>query len=132
MASLKRKSAGSYCDAITGHLKSSGIDTSGFVALFSAHRAVDKFNTEIVGNQAEIFGNSESLKEAIRVKLATLSAVSDETARTADSPLFISRSTLNDPSLINRAVSKEDTYRVEAHQLNHKCRSEYLALLCYL
>jgi len=122
LASLKRKSAGSYCDAILGHLTSSGIDTTALAALFATHRTVDRYNTEIVGNQAEIFASCENLRSLIRDRLTAVAGASDENSRTADSPLFISRSTLNDPSLINRAVSKEDTYRVEAHLTTLKLR----------
>ena len=54
LSKLKRKSAGSYCDAICGHLASSDIDVARFQELFVEHKQVDKFNTEIVPNQAHI------------------------------------------------------------------------------
>lgn len=115
MPSVKRKAAGSYCDAIVGHLNASGIDTAAFNSLFDDHRTVDKFNTEVMGNQADIAVESENLKDEIRKLIVTAGGSVEAGVRTADSPLPIARSTLMDPSLINRAVSKADTFRVDAH-----------------
>ena len=119
---LKRKSAGSYCDAILGHLANSGIDGSEFRQLFAEHRQVNQYNTEVMANQAQIFDAAESLRSAIRAQISATSTDEGQRIRTADSPLFISRADLNDPSLINRAVSKEDTFRVEAHLTTLKLR----------
>lgn len=122
MAGLKKKSAGSYCDAITGHLRGSEIDVSAFQALFASHRQADKFNTEVVANQAEIVDAAETLKAAIKATIVAQGHREQQGIRTADSPLFISHQTLTDPSLINRAVSKEDAFRVEAHLTTLKLR----------
>jgi uncharacterized protein len=122
LAGLKRKSAGSYCDAIVGHLGGAGIDTAAFEALFIAHRGTDKFNTEIVGNQAEIVAAVEDIRAAVKAQIVEVGDLGEQGIRTADSPLFIPRQMLTDPSLINRAVSKEDTFRVEAHLTTLKLR----------
>lgn len=122
LSGLKRKSAGSYCDAITGHLSDSGIDTSAFQALFSEHRQANQYNTEVVANQADIVREAESLRDAIKATIVAGGVSEKQGIRTADSPLFISRETLTNPSLINRAVSKEDTFRVEAHLTTLKLR----------
>ncbi|MGC2463221.1 MAG: DUF87 domain-containing protein [Steroidobacteraceae bacterium] len=122
LAGLKRKSAGSYCDALVGHVRGLGIDTVAFEALFASHKLVDKFNTEVVSNQAEIFEAAESIRAAVKAKIVETSDLGDQGIRTADSPLLISRQTLTDPSLINRAVSKEDTFRIEAHLTTLKLR----------
>ena len=122
LGSMKRKSAGSYCDAIVGHLANSGIDLANFQALFSGHKAVDKFNTEIVGNQAEIIAKAESVRDSVRALITGDEQPGELMIRTADSPIFISRNTLTDPSMISRAVSKEDTFRVEAHLTTLKLR----------
>ena len=122
LAGLKRKSAGSYCDAIVGHLWDAGIDTAAFEALFIAHRETDKFNTEIVGNQAEIVAAVEDIRAAVKAQIVEVGDLGEQGIRTADSPLFIPRQMLTDPSLINRAVSKEDTFRVEAHLTTLKLR----------
>jgi len=122
LSGLKRKSAGSYCDAITGHLNGSDIDSSAFESLFTAHKQVNQYNTEVVANQADIVREAENLRSAIRSQIAAGSAADEQGIRTADSPLFISRQTLTNPSLINRAVSKEDTFRVEAHLTTLKLR----------
>lgn len=123
LPSMKRKNAGSHCDAICGHLDGSGINVWEFSALFSTHRAVDqKYNTENIGNQAEIVDAAEALKIAINELLVGNQSAGERAVRTADSPLFISRKTLNDPSMINRAVSKEDSFRVEAHLTTLKLR----------
>lgn len=122
LAGLKRKSAGSYCDAICGHLTSTNIDMTTFEALFADHKRKDQYNTEVVANQADIAAAAEALRAAVKAKIVVDGASEEQGIRTADSPLFISRRTLTDPSLINRAVSKEDTFRVEAHLTTLKLR----------
>ena len=122
LTKVKRKFAGSYCDAITGHLADTDIDIAAFEGLFAAHRTVDQYNQDVMANQAAISTEGEKLKEKIRAKIAAGSGIAEAGARTADSPLLIARSTLNDPSLINRAVSKEDTFRVDAHLTTLKLR----------
>lgn len=122
LSGLKRKSAGSYCDAICGHLLGSDIDVSAFENLFTEHRGLNQFNTELVANQADIFDAAETLRSRIRARISTSGTEDEQFTRTADSPLFISRDALSDPSLINRAVSKEDRFRVEAHLTTLKLR----------
>lgn len=60
----------------------------------------------------------QSLKDVISNQNETAVSI----IGTADTPLFISRSDLDDPSLINRAVSQEDTNRIEAHLTTLKLR----------
>ncbi|MGZ7290996.1 hypothetical protein ACXWQP_09565, partial [Streptococcus pyogenes] len=52
LTKIKKKAAGSYCDAVTGHLADTDIDTSAFEALFTAHRSANDYNTEVMNNQA--------------------------------------------------------------------------------
>ena len=122
LAGLKRKSAGSYCDAICGHLAGSGIDVAAFETLFVEHKKKDQYNTEVVANQADIAAATGILQQAIKSQIVASGATEEQVVRTADSPLFIPRQTLTDPSLINRAVSKEDTFRIEAHLTTLKLR----------
>jgi uncharacterized protein len=122
LAGLKRKSAGSYCDAICGHLAGSGIDATKFKELFAEHRKKDQFNTEVVANQSEIVTAAEALRSAIKTRIVASGMTQGDGIRTADSPLFISRQTLAEPSLINRAVAKEDAFRIEAHLTTLKLR----------
>lgn len=122
LSKLKRKSAGSYCDAITGHLKGSGIAVTVLESLFTSHRGVNDYNTEVVGNQAEIADEAEKLRTAIKSKLVETQRIGDQSVRTADSPLFIAHQTLREPSLINRTVSKEDAFKVESHLTTLKLR----------
>lgn len=122
LASVKRKSAGSYCDAICGHLEGSGIDVAAFEALFVEHKQKNQYNTEVVANQAEIADAADALAAVIKSQIVNSGAEEERGVRTADSPLFIPRQTLTDPSLINRAVSKEDTFRIEAHLTTLKLR----------
>lgn len=119
---LKRKAAGSYCDGIAGLLNGSGISIAAFNQLFANHKAVDKFNTEIVANQAEILEATQKLSEEVRAKIATSTEIAEQGIRTADSPLYISRESLTDPAMINRTVSKEDAFRVDAHLTTLKLR----------
>jgi DNA helicase HerA-like ATPase len=122
LSSLKRKSAPASCDAVIGFLAGSGIDVAVFQAEFATHRTVDKFNTEVVANAAAILDAAEALAGAVRAAISAASGSTDQLAKTADSPLFVARSTLTDPTLVNRAVSKEDTFRVEAHLTTLKLR----------
>lgn len=122
LSGMKRKSAGSYCDAIIGHLNGSGLDVAAFQDLFSSHRSVDKYNTEVVGNQAEIADEAEKLRVAIKARIVESQDIGEQGVRTADSPLFIAHQTLREPSLINRAVSKEDAFKVESHLTTLKLR----------
>jgi hypothetical protein len=122
LTKIKKKAAGSHCDAVTGHLADTDIDTAAFEALFENHRLVNDFNTEVMNNQAAIAAEAEKLKDAIRDKIVGGNATAEAGVRTADSPLPISRATLTDPSLINRAVSKEDSFRVDAHLTTLKLR----------
>jgi hypothetical protein len=119
---IKKKAAGSYCDAVIGHLAATDIETAAFADLFAAHRAANDFNTEVMNNQAAISAEAERLKGAIRAKIVGESGTGEAGPRTADSPLLITRATLTDPSLINRAVSREDTLRVDAHLTTLKLR----------
>jgi hypothetical protein len=122
LPSMQRKAADSYCRAVAGHLAMSAIDTADLEALFASHRAIQGFNQEVVNNQAEIFAAAEALREEIKTALARSSRAGDQMVRTADSPLFISLSTLADPAMVNRSVSREDVFRVEAHLTTLKLR----------
>ncbi|HRK04435.1 MAG TPA: DUF87 domain-containing protein [Chlorobiota bacterium] len=115
LSKLKRKSAGSHCDAITGHLLGLGISVTTFEDLFKSHRNVDSYNTEVVPNQAEIGAEAEELRDVIKSKLVETQRSDEQSVRTADSPLFIAPKTLREPSLMNRTVSKEDAFKVESH-----------------
>ena len=121
---LQRKAAGSYCDMIVGYLGDSSIQTAAFEALFVSHKAIDPktFNQEVVANAALIEAEARKLQDAIRAEIVGSSGAAELGARTADSPLPIARATLTDPSLINRAVSKEDTLRVDTHLTTLKLR----------
>lgn len=122
LSRLKRKSAGSYCDAIVGHLNGSGVEVGPFQNLFSFHRTVNQFNSEVVSNQAEIADEAENLKNTIKEMIVANQSVGDQMVRTADSPLYIAHQTLREPSLINRAVSREDKFKVESHLTTLKLR----------
>ena len=122
ISSLKRKSAPSYCDAVTSFLVGAGIDTTAFEENFESHRAANDYNTEVVANAAEIQTSALALADVLRAAI-TGAQQSDQAARTADSPMFIPSASLLDPTLVNRAVAKEDTYRVEAHLTTLKLRS---------
>ena len=107
LTSIKKKSSGSYCDAIIGHLQNSGIDTSTFNGLFATHRMVDKFNTEILNNQASIATEADVLKNKIRELIAGAAGTAEVAVRTADSPLPV---TTRDP----RALMKiEDIAKLD-------------------
>ena len=122
LVKLKRKSAGSYCDAICSHLDGSDIDYSALKELFVEHRNVNDFNNEVLDNQADIIDAANSLQTTIKSQIVASSTTDEQGIRTSDTPMFIPRQILTDPSLINRAVSKEDTFRIEAHLTTLKLR----------
>ena len=119
---LRRKSVCSHRDAITGYLKGIDIDLDSFVQKFCEHKNIDKYNTEVVGNQSEIQIEANKLKEQVKSKISLTIDSSTEKASTTDSPLLIKRADLIDPTLINRAVSQPDTNRIEAHLTTLKLR----------
>lgn len=119
---LKRKSACSYRDAITGYLEHTDISLDKFVRKFSGHEDIDNYNTEVVGNQSEIQEETNNLKAQVKNKISLAIDSSTENASTADSPLLVKRADLIDPTLINRAVSQPDTNRIEAHLTTLKLR----------
>jgi uncharacterized protein len=119
---LKRKSACSHRDAITGYLANAGMSLDDFIAPFAQHASVNDFNTEVVGNQAAIQRQANALKEAIKGMISSDIDSVYESANTADSPQLIRRVDLVDPTLINRAVSQQDTNRIDAHLTTLKLR----------
>ncbi|MCD1644522.1 ATP-binding protein [Aurantimonas coralicida] len=122
---IKRMSAGAHCDAITGYLSGMGIPTADFEAPFLQHRAVEQnrqLGWNVLANQADILIEAMKLRDAVRARIAGADHAAEAGTRTADSPLPIDRATLTDPSLTNRAVSKEDTARVDAHLTTLKLR----------
>lgn len=122
LSRLKRKSAGSYCDAITGHLSGTGIDVQLLITQFVSHRSVNDYNTEVVNNQAQISEEADKLRSVIKSKIVEEQNPAAAGVRTADSPLFIARATLREPALISRTVSKEDAFKVESHLTTLKLR----------
>lgn len=122
LVKIKRKTAGSYCDAVTGYLKDTSIDTTVFETLFEDHRTVNDYNNEVMSNQADILTEVNQLEQEIRSKITADAHTTKAAARSADSPLVIARSTLSDPSLINRAVPKEDAVRINPHLTTLKLR----------
>lgn len=119
---MQRKSASSHREAISGYLVNSGIDLTAFNTLFDSHAAIQGFNQEVVGNQAEIQQAAIALKEQIKTLISNDIDAATEGANTADSPLLIKRADLIDPTLINRAISQQDTNRIDAHLTTLKLR----------
>ena len=119
---LKRKSACSYRDAITGYLVSTKINLDSFSGKFAQHEKINDFNTEVLGNQSEIQAEAFNLRDQIKALISQAIDLSTESASTADSPLLVNRVDLVDPALINRAVSQLDTNRIESHLTTLKLR----------
>ena len=112
---LKRKSAGSYCDAICGHLERTSVSVETFRQPFEEHREADNYNTEVLANSAVVEAAARKLRGEVTQVLAAAGRAGRREARTADSPLYVPYESLTDPSLISRATSREDTFRIEAH-----------------
>jgi len=122
LPTMKRKNAGSYCNAVVDHLANSGINIQAFQAPFQKHASVNDYNQEILDNQAEIQRQASDLKNIIKNKLSDAIDLGADTTNTADSPLLIRKADLIDPTLINRAVSQQDTNRIEGHLTTLKLR----------
>ncbi len=119
---VKKKNVKSYVEAITGYLSNSNIDLTSFEAPFTQHYTVDKFNADILNNQAEAQAQLKLLKESVKTKISENIDAEMEASNTADSPLLIKQIDLKDPTLINRAVSQQDTNRIDAHLTTLKLR----------
>ncbi len=122
VSNLKKKNAAPLCDNVIGFLENSGIDTSDFALPFQQLRSLGQYDNSNVSNGAQILAAAEKLASVIRQRISAMLEDADQLARTADSPLYIPLATLSDPTLINRAVSKEDAFRVEAHLTTLKLR----------
>lgn len=111
---IRRKNVNSHVHAIEGYLATTEIDLTSFQSSCSQHYDVDNYNTEVLGNQAEIRQQAERLKKQIK-DIISKDTANTEAANTADSPFLIKYTDLIDPTLINRGVSQQDTNRIDAH-----------------
>ena len=75
---------------------------------------------EPLENYKDIRDASQKLIISIKTQISTLS--DEEISSTSDTPLFISKADLIDPTLIERAVSQEDTGKIESHLTTLKLR----------
>lgn len=73
-------------------------------------------------NERAIREAAEKLQATIKSTISKEIAATEETASTADTPLFVARTDLIDPTLVDRAVSKEDGNRIEVHLTTLKLR----------
>ncbi len=119
---MKKKSAPSYCKAVCNYLSSTDIDYSNLEALFSEHERVDQYNTEIVDNPQDITQAAHDLIDRILVELGGTEESQNLMTRTADSPLFIPKSVLNNPAMISNAVADEDRPRIDSYLTTLKLR----------
>ena len=122
LPNLKRKDSGSYCDAVCNCLLNYGVDVVEFKSLFEKHRNISPYSNEVLDNQALILDATTNLKSRIKSRIAAKGVTTDQGIRTADSPLFISRQTLTNPSFLNSAGSMEDKFRIEGHLTTLKLR----------
>ena len=120
LARVKRKAAGSHCDAICGHLAGSGIDTGPLKTLFLAHREVGQFSTEVLDNAAAVAKELDALKGQIKTRVSE--ELGENLAQTADSPVFIPIDTLRNPTLSGRAFLGEDVGRIAGYLTTLKLR----------
>lgn len=73
-------------------------------------------------NEREIREAAEKLASSLKSALSEEIAAIEKISSTADTPLFISRTDLVDPTLVDRAVSSEDVNRIESHLTTLKLR----------
>ncbi len=119
---IKRKNIKSYAESISGYLSTSGINLTTFLTPIQQHYSVNEYNAEIISNQAEIQQQANILKEQIKKMISDEIDAATDVTNTADSPLLIKRRDLINPTLINRAVSQQDTNRIDAHLTTLKLR----------
>jgi DNA helicase HerA-like ATPase len=73
-------------------------------------------------NEAEIRSAAQGLIENLKTLIAGETAAATLVATTADSPFYIPRGRLVDPTLIDSATAPEDAARIEAHLTTLKLR----------
>ncbi|MCB1935500.1 MAG: DUF87 domain-containing protein [Nitrosomonas sp.] len=73
-------------------------------------------------NERAIREAAQKVQTGLKNELSKDIAALEESANTADTPLFISRIDLMDPTLVDRAVSQEDVGRIESHLTTLKLR----------
>ena len=73
-------------------------------------------------NEKDIREGAERVISALKKCISEEMAGVEKISSTADTPLFISRADLVDPTLVDRAVSNEDANRIEAHLTTLKLR----------
>ncbi len=124
LSNMKRKSACSHRDAIVGYLElaQTDIDLEAFKEKFLQHQTANNYNTEVLGNQAEIQVEAQNLETIIKNKISQENASATEQVGTADSPLLIKMVDLDHPKLINRADSQSDTNKIDNHLTTLKLR----------
>lgn len=120
--SLKQKNAYPFFSQIEGYLRGTSVDLTALKAALESYRTADSYNTMIVTNGAAIEVAVEAASASVRSLIGASLEDGEQLARTADSPLFVARSALQNPTLLDRAVSREDTARVEAHLTTLKLR----------
>lgn len=119
LPSLKQLNAAAFSLSIVNYLQGT---TIGATELTSELSKCGIKSWDIVTNGREITIAGNKLAATIRGRIEAVGADSEQLAKTADAPLPVPLSALHDPSLINRAVSREDTFRVEAHLTTLKLR----------
>lgn len=73
-------------------------------------------------NEAEIRGATEKVIQSLKNMIAGDIAVATLSATTADSPRYIPKSTMHDPTLLDSATPPEDAARIESHLTTLKLR----------
>lgn len=73
-------------------------------------------------NERQIREAAETVRDALKAKVSSNIVLLNQLSGTADSPLFIPFTDLDDPSLVDRAVSEEDRGRIESHLTTLKLR----------
>ena len=130
---MKCKSACSHRDAIIGYLNlaQADINLTSFKSEFDKHDIKNKtlkeqdsypYNVEVLDNQAEIQVEVKKLEEQIKIKISQENNYSVKSRYTADSPCLISISNLKSPALVKRAVSQEDTGKIDSYLTTLKLR----------
>ena len=73
-------------------------------------------------NEKEIREAAEKISASLKNIISQEMGGAEKISSTADTPLFISKNDLIDPTLVDRSVSNEDANRIEAHLTTLKLR----------
>ncbi|MDD3183544.1 MAG: DUF87 domain-containing protein [Alphaproteobacteria bacterium] len=112
-----------YANVMKNYIGSAVVDgVANLESELAQHRSATDRDWTPPQNEVSIRKAALRIQASLRLLISAQMQASDEISGTADTPLLISRMDLDDPTLISRSVSQEDTNRIESHLTTLKLR----------